>query len=406
MINVAILGSTGSIGSSTLDVISRQSQRFRAYALTANKNVDRLYQQCQQFLPEIAVMVDVTSANELQQRLKESASTRHIQVLSGVEALDEVAEHEQVDYVMAAIVGAAGLNSSLAAARAGKRILLANKESLVMSGDLFIQTVRENGATLLPIDSEHNAIFQSMPTKLTDAVAGNAEDKHYHADVLQSFGVEKILLTASGGPFLHKTLEDLQHVTPDQACAHPTWEMGRKISVDSATMMNKGLEVIEASWLFNATADDIQVVIHPQSIIHSMVSYSDGSVLAQLGNPDMRTPIAHAMAWPERMESGVAPLDIFQVAHLDFEAPDFSRFVCLKLAYDALRAGGTAPAILNAANEIAVDFFLREKISFTRISSVVEYTLNQLEHQRAESLEIIIAADAQARQLAVNFCQQ
>ena len=401
MINVAILGATGSIGSSTLDVISRQAQRFRAFALTANKNVDRLYQQCQQFLPEIAVMVDVTSANELQQRLKESASTRHIQVLSGVKALDEVAEHEQVDYVMAAIVGAAGLNSSLAAAQAGKRILLANKESLVMSGDLFIQTVRENGATLLPIDSEHNAIFQSMPAKLADAAAKNAQ-----ADILQSSGVEKILLTASGGPFLHKTLEQLHHVTPDQACAHPTWEMGRKISVDSATMMNKGLEVIEASWLFNATADDIQVVIHPQSIIHSMVSYSDGSVLAQLGNPDMRTPIAHAMAWPERMESGVAPLDIFQAAHLDFEAPDFSRFVCLKLAYDALRAGGTAPAILNAANEIAVDFFLREKISFTRISSVVEHTLNQLEHQRAESLEIIIAADAQARQLAVNFCEQ
>lgn len=401
MINVAILGATGSIGSSTLDVISRQAQRFRAFALTANKNVDRLYQQCQQFLPEIAVMVDVTSANELQQRLKESASTRHIQVLSGVKALDEVAEHEQVDYVMAAIVGAAGLNSSLAAAQAGKRILLANKESLVMSGDLFLQTVRENGATLLPIDSEHNAIFQSMPAKLADAAAKNAQ-----ADILQSSGVEKILLTASGGPFLHKTLEQLHHVTPDQACAHPTWEMGRKISVDSATMMNKGLEVIEASWLFNATADDIQVVIHPQSIIHSMVSYSDGSVLAQLGNPDMRTPIAHAMAWPERMESGVAPLDIFQAAHLDFEAPDFSRFVCLKLAYDALRAGGTAPAILNAANEIAVDFFLREKISFTRISSVVEHTLNQLEHQRAESLEIIIAADAQARQLAVNFCEQ
>ncbi len=401
MINVAILGATGSIGSSTLDVISRQAQRFRAFALTANKNVDRLYQQCQQFLPEIAVMVDVTSANELQQRLKESASTRHIQVLSGVKALDEVAEHEQVDYVMAAIVGAAGLNSSLAAAQAGKRILLANKESLVMSGDLFLQTVRENGATLLPIDSEHNAIFQSMPAKLADAAAKNAQ-----ADILQSSGVEKILLTASGGPFLHKTLEQLHHVTPDQACAHPTWEMGRKISVDSATMMNKGLEVIEASWLFNATADDIQVVIHPQSIIHSMVSYSDGSVLAQLGNPDMRTPIAHAMAWPERMESGVAPLDIFQAAHLDFEAPDFSRFVCLKLAYDALRAGGTAPAILNAANEIAVDFFLREKISFTRISSVVEHTLNQLEHQKAETLEIIIAADAQARQLAVNFCEQ
>lgn len=402
MINVAILGSTGSIGSSTLDVISTQAEKFRAFAVTANTNVDRLYQQCQQFLPEIAVMVDVNSANELQQRLKETASTRHIQVLSGVKALDEVAEHEQVDYVMAAIVGAAGLNSSLAAAKAGKRILLANKESLVMSGDLFIQTVRENGATLLPIDSEHNAIFQSMPEKLMAAAASN---KNYQADVLQSSGVEKILLTASGGPFLNKTLQQLQHVTPDQACAHPTWEMGRKISVDSATMMNKGLEVIEASWLFNATADDIQVVIHPQSIIHSMVSYSDGSVLAQLGNPDMRTPIAHAMAWPERMASGVAPLDIFQVAQLNFEAPDFSRFICLKLAYDALRLGGTAPAVLNAANEIAVDYFLQEQISFSRISNVVEQTLNQLENQRAESLDIIIAADASAREIATALCR-
>ena len=402
MINVAILGSTGSIGSSTLDVISTQAEKFRAFAVTANNNVDRLYQQCQQFLPEIAVMVDVNSANELQQRLKETASTRHIQVLSGVKALDEVAEHEQVDYVMAAIVGAAGLNSSLAAAKAGKRILLANKESLVMSGDLFIQTVRENGATLLPIDSEHNAIFQSMPEKLMAAAASN---KNYQADVLQSSGVEKILLTASGGPFLNKTLQQLEHVTPDQACAHPTWEMGRKISVDSATMMNKGLEVIEASWLFNATADDIQVIIHPQSIIHSMVSYSDGSVLAQLGNPDMRTPIAHAMAWPERMASGVAPLDIFQVAQLNFEAPDFSRFICLKLAYDALRAGGTAPAVLNAANEIAVEYFLQEQISFTRISNVVEQTLNQLENQTAESLDIIIAADASAREIATALCQ-
>lgn len=402
MINVAILGSTGSIGSSTLDVISTQAEKFRAFAVTANTNVDRLYQQCQQFLPEIAVMVDVNSANELQQRLKETASTRHIQVLSGVKALDEVAEHEQVDYVMAAIVGAAGLNSSLAAAKAGKRILLANKESLVMSGDLFIQTVRENGATLLPIDSEHNAIFQSMPEKLMAAAASN---KNYQADVLQSSGVEKILLTASGGPFLNKTLQQLQHVTPDQACAHPTWEMGRKISVDSATMMNKGLEVIEASWLFNATADDIQVVIHPQSIIHSMVSYSDGSVLAQLGNPDMRTPIAHAMAWPERMASGVAPLDIFQVAQLNFEAPDFSRFICLKLAYDALRLGGTAPAVLNAANEIAVDYFLQEQISFSRISNVVEQTLNQLENQRAESLDIIIAADVSAREIATALCR-
>ncbi|MDX2504704.1 MAG: 1-deoxy-D-xylulose-5-phosphate reductoisomerase [Gammaproteobacteria bacterium] len=400
MINIAILGSSGSIGISTLDVIARQSERFRAFALTANTNVDRLYEQCAQYLPEIAVMVDENSAGELQQRLSNNVKTRDIAVFSGAKALDEVAAHEQVDYVMAAIVGAAGLKSSLAAAKAGKRILLANKESLVMSGDLFMQTVRDNGATLLPIDSEHNAIFQSLPGNL---LAANA-----HSQVpgsLQASGVKKILLTASGGPFLNKTQGELHNVTPEQACAHPNWDMGRKISVDSATMMNKGLEVIEASCLFNAVADDIQVVIHPQSIIHSMVSYNDGSVLAQLGNPDMRTPIAHAMAWPDRMDSGVEQLDIFKVAQLNFEQPDFSRFVCLKLAYEALRSGGTAPAILNAANEIAVDAFLKEKIAFTRIADVVEQTLNQLASQPAESLETILADDAQSRQFAEQLCQ-
>ena len=400
MINVAILGSTGSIGTSTLDVISRQAEKFKAFALTANSNVERLYEQCLKFLPEIAVMVDVRSANELQQRLKSQSATAHIRVLCGTQALDEIAAHERVDYVMAAIVGAAGLNSSLAAAKAGKRILLANKESLVMSGDLFIEAVKANGATLLPVDSEHNAIFQAMPAAL---MADNVSNQS--ADKLHSNGIEKILLTASGGPFLNKTLAELKHVTPDQACAHPNWEMGRKISVDSATMMNKGLEVIEASCLFNATADDIQVVIHPESIIHSMVSYSDGSVLAQLGNPDMRTPIAHAMAWPERMASGVAQLDIFKIAQLNFEAADFSRFVCLQLAYDALRAGGTTPAILNAANEIAVDAFLKEKISFLQISNVVEETLNQLDSQPADAMEIIIAADSQARKTSTKLCE-
>ena len=400
MINVAILGSTGSIGTSTLDVISRQADKFKAFALSANSNVDRLYEQCLKFLPQIAVMVDVSSANELQQRLKSQSATAHIMVLSGMQALDEIAEHDQVDYVMAAIVGAAGLNSSLAAAKAGKRILLANKESLVMSGGLFIAAVKNNGAILLPIDSEHNAIFQSMPDSLmTDNMTKQISEK------LQSKGVEKILLTASGGPFLHKSLAELQHVTPDQACAHPNWKMGRKISVDSATMMNKGLEVIEASWLFNASADDIQVVIHPESIIHSMVSYNDGSVLAQLGNPDMRTPIAHAMAWPERMTSGVAQLDIFKVAQLNFEKPDFSRFVCLRLAYDALRSGGTAPAILNAANEIAVDAFLKQQISFIQISHVVEETLNQLNSEDASSLDIIISADTQARNISKKLCE-
>ena len=394
MINVAILGSTGSVGSSTLDVIARQSERFHAFALTAHSNVQRLYDQCVQFLPEIAVMVDQSSADELQQRLKNNPTTASIHVLSGCEALDQVASHEKVDYVMAAIVGAAGLSSSLAAAKSGKRILLANKESLVMSGALFMQAVKDNDATLLPIDSEHNAIFQSMPEQF-DTTKGKE---------LSDFGIEKILLTASGGPFLNKTLAELDNVTPDQACAHPTWEMGRKISVDSATMMNKGLEVIEASWLFSASADDIQVVIHPQSIIHSMVSYNDGSVLAQLGNPDMRTPIAHAMAWPERMDSGVAQLNIFDIAQLSFEKPDFERFVCLQLAYDALRMGGTAPAILNAANEIAVEAFLQEEIAFTQIPEIVRQTISQIKAVSADSLALILSADAEARQIAKTLC--
>jgi len=400
MINVAILGSTGSIGSSTLDVIARQSERFCAYALTANKNVERLYQQCVKFTPKIVVMVDSDAASELAVRLKNNPNTCDIQVLSGKESLDTVSSDKHVDYVMAAIVGAAGLSSSLAAAYNGKRILLANKESLVMAGALFMQAVKQHGALLLPIDSEHNAIFQSMPETL------QTQQFDLNKPALQACGVEKILLTASGGPFLNKSLEQLHAVTPDQACAHPTWSMGRKISVDSATMMNKGLEVIEASWLFDASADDIQVVIHPQSVIHSMVSYSDGSVLAQLGNPDMRTPIAHAMAWPERMESGVAQLDIFQVAQLNFEAPDFERFVCLRLAYDALRAGGTAPAILNAANEIAVDAFLQEKIAFTQIATIVEQTIKQCTTKPADSLECILAADTMARNKATALCLQ
>ncbi len=403
MINVAILGSTGSIGSSTLEVIARQSGHFNAYALTAHKNVERLYEQCLYFLPDIAVMVDEQSAETLRQRLQNTSKTAHIRVYAGAEALDDVAAHEQVDYVMAAIVGAAGLSSSLAAAYHGKRILLANKESLVMSGDLFMQAVKENGALLLPIDSEHNAIFQSMPESVKNACANLQSPKSSPPNLVMA-GVEKILLTASGGPFLNKSLAELEHVTPDQACAHPNWEMGRKISVDSATMMNKGLEVIEASWLFNASADDIQVVIHPQSVIHSMVSYNDGSVLAQLGNPDMRTPIAHALAWPERIASGVAQLDIFKVAQLNFEQPDFERFVCLQLAYDALRSGGTAPAILNAANEIAVAAFLAEKIAFTQIARIVQQTIEQITILPADSMSIILAADAEARSIAETLC--
>lgn len=403
MINVAILGSTGSIGSNTLDIIARQSEQFSAFALSAYSNVQRLYDQCVQFVPEFAVMVDKACADELQQRLHNNPKTVNIKVLSGSHALDQIASHTQVDYVMAAIVGAAGLSSSLAAAKSGKRILLANKESLVMSGALFMQAVKENGATLLPIDSEHNAIFQSMPEKLNNIRSNTVSDDKSPAQ-LDDYGIKKILLTASGGPFLNKKLSELHDVTPDQACAHPTWEMGRKISVDSATMMNKGLEVIEASWLFSASADDIQIVIHPQSIIHSMVAYSDGSVLAQLGNPDMRTPIAHAMAWPERMESGVAPLDIFSISKLNFQEPDFERFVCLKLAYNALRAGGTAPAILNAANEIAVDAFLQKKIIFTQIADIVQQTLEQLDVVSADSLESILEADKQARDIATELC--
>jgi 1-deoxy-D-xylulose-5-phosphate reductoisomerase len=394
MINVAILGSTGSIGTSTLDVISRNTDRYNAYALTAKSNVERLYRQCLQFMPAYAVMVDASAAEELSTLLASHEDTRTIQVLSGAAGLDTVAGLDSVDYVMAAIVGAAGLSSSLAAARAGKRILLANKESLVMSGDLFMQTIRENKATLLPIDSEHNAIFQAMPSPAVDGQQLS----------ISSLGVTKILLTASGGPFLHRSLVELKNVTPDQACAHPTWEMGRKISVDSATMMNKGLEVIEASWLFNTTADDIQVVVHPQSVIHSMVSYSDGSVLAQLGNPDMRTPIAHAMAWPERIESGVAPLDLFEVAQLNFERPDFERFVCLRLAYDALRQGGTAPAVLNAANEVAVEAFLNQKIAFTEIPVVVDQVLEKTTHQAVDSLDVVINADLLARETARELC--
>ena len=336
---VTVLGSTGSIGISTLDVIARHPNRFKVVALTANSQVDRMLEQCRKFCPRYAVMVNETSAQQLSEQLKQQ-NINDIEVLSGVDGLEKVASLPEVDQVMAAIVGAAGLLPTLAAARQGKRVLLANKEALVMSGKLFMDAVHENNAELLPIDSEHNAIFQCMPSTRTE--------------LLSQMGVNRILLTSSGGPFLQRSLDELHNVTPDQACAHPNWDMGRKISVDSASMMNKGLEVIEAHWLFNAKADDIQVVIHPQSVIHSMVEYADGSVLAQLGNPDMRTPIAHAMAWPERMESGVKQLNMFDVARLDFEEPDFERFPCLRLAYEALNQGGTCTTILNASNEIAV----------------------------------------------------
>jgi len=389
--NLAVLGSTGSIGVSTLDVARQHKDKYCVFALTANTQVDRLFQQCQDFQPRYVVMVNEDSAQQLSKKLS-AIGLHEIQILSGVQGLEKVASHPEVDYVMAAIVGAAGLLPAMAAAQSGKRVLLANKEALVMSGHLFMDEIKRNQAELLPIDSEHNAIFQCMPS-LSSGELGN-------------YGIEKILLTASGGPFRNKAVEELHSVTPDQACAHPNWSMGKKISVDSATMMNKGLEVIEAHWLFNATPEQIQVVIHPQSVIHSMVQYSDGSVLAQLGNPDMRTPIAHAMAWPERMSSGVAPLDLFEIAHLDFQKPDFARFPCLRLAYEALKQGGTASTILNAANEIAVDAFLNETIAFSSIPIVIENVLNEISAVDANSLATILLADEQARQSAREIIQR
>ena len=378
---VTVLGSTGSIGVSTLDVLARHPDHYRVVALTAHRQVARMLEQCIQHRPKWAVMVDADAAETLQKRLLEQGSDT--QVLSGVAGLEQVAALDEVELVMAAIVGAAGLLPALAAARAGKRILLANKEALVMSGRLFMDEVKRCAAELLPIDSEHNAIFQCMPAGFEHGLAG--------------VGVRRILLTASGGPFRSLPLEQLAGVTPEQAVAHPNWSMGRKISVDSASMMNKGLEVIEACWLFNTTPDHIQVVLHPQSVIHSMVEYTDGSVLAQLGNPDMRTPIAHALAWPKRIDSGVASLDLFAVARLDFEPPDMGRFPCLRLAIDAIRRGGTAPAILNAANEIAVAAFLDKQIAFTDIPRVIDVALEQNVIQDADSLSIIFAADEQAR---------
>lgn len=388
-IGVTILGATGSIGVSTLDVIARHPDKYRVVALTANSQIDRLVEQAIAFAPEYVVMVDAAAAEQAQKKCRDAGLDTT--VLSGVEGLDTVAALEQVQQVMAAIVGAAGLRPTLAAAHAGKRILLANKEALVMSGQILLDAVQASGAELLPIDSEHNAIFQSMPG---DFVCAHSNKE------LNVLGVTRILLTASGGPFRTSDPAQLQAVTPDQACAHPKWKMGRKISVDSATMMNKGLEVIEACWLFNTTPDQIQVVIHPESVIHSMVSYDDGSVLAQLGNPDMRTPIAHAMAWPQRMTSGVQELDLFEVAQLNFERPDMQRFPCLSLAYAAGKAGGTSPAIMNAANEVAVQSFLDEEIGFTAIAKIISQTMTAVESQAARSLDVVLAADQAARDVA------
>jgi len=388
MIGVTILGSTGSIGVSTLDVIRSNEGAYRVIALSANTDVDGLYQQCLEFQPKFAVMANADSATELQTKLRSYGS--NTQVDSGNDGLECIASLSEVDCVMAAIVGAAGLQPTLAAARAGKRILLANKEALVMSGHIFMDTIKHHQVELLPIDSEHNAIFQCMPQD-----HGTAQ----HAD-FESSGIEKIILTASGGPFRKMDMAALRSVTPDQACAHPNWDMGRKISVDSATMMNKGLEVIEACWLFDTHPDLIEVVVHPQSIVHSMVEYRDGSILAQLGSPDMRTPIAYGLAWPQRIEAGVKRLDLLSMGSLDFEAPDFERFPCLALAYRAAAAADTTSAIMNAANEVAVAAFLRNELSFLGIAKVIAQVMDELPAHAASDLDAILADDHAAREFA------
>nr|WP_262924129.1 1-deoxy-D-xylulose-5-phosphate reductoisomerase [Stutzerimonas nitrititolerans] len=386
-LQVTVLGATGSIGLSTLDVVARHPQHYQAFALTAFSRIAELRALCQRHAPRYAVVADAEQARALQaQLLADGLQTR---VLVGEGGLSEVAAHPEVDVVMAAIVGAAGLRPTLSAVQADKRVLLANKEALVMSGALFMQALRDSAAVLLPIDSEHNAIFQCLP--------GN------YSNGLTKVGVRRILLTASGGPFRELPVERLAAVTPEQACAHPNWSMGRKISVDSASMMNKGLELIEACWLFDARPDQVEVVVHPQSVIHSMVDYIDGSVLAQLGNPDMRTPIAHALAWPERIDSGVSPLDLLQIGQLEFRAPDEQRFPCLRLARQAAEQCGTAPAMLNAANEIAVEAFLQGRIRFTEIASIIESVLERQASVAVRCLEDVLAADEQARRLAMGW---
>jgi len=380
MQQVTILGATGSIGSSTLDVIARHPDKYALYALTANTNVEEMVKICQRHRPRYAIMGDAQSAEHLGNILSNSNTT---EVLNGNTALARVASDSEVDMVVAAIVGSVGLMPTLAAVRAGKRVLLANKESLVMAGSLFIEEVAKHGAELIPVDSEHNAIFQCLPIGVS---AG-----------LYEKGVTKILLTGSGGPFRELPLADFKHVTPQQAVAHPNWDMGPKISVDSATMMNKGLELIEACWLFGIDETDVEILLHKQSIVHSMVAYNDGSVLAQMGNPDMRTPIANALAWPQRITSGVEPLDLLQVSRLDFQAADENRFPCLRLAREAFRQGGTSMAILNAANEVAVDNFLNHSIKFTDIAKLIELTLQNIESHSADSLDIVLDDDTRAR---------
>ncbi|SDB29504.1 1-deoxy-D-xylulose-5-phosphate reductoisomerase [Pseudomonas sp. NFACC13-1] len=387
---ITVLGATGSIGLSTLDVIGRHPARYQVFALSGFTRLSELLALCIRHTPRFAVVPEVGVARALQDDLRTAGlQTR---VLVGEEGLCQVAADPEVDAVMAAIVGAAGLRPTLAAVEAGKKILLANKEALVMSGALFMQAVRKSGSVLLPIDSEHNAIFQCMPRDFSRG--------------LGAVGVRRILLTASGGPFRQTPLEELVHVSPEQACAHPNWSMGRKISVDSASMMNKGLELIEACWLFDAKPSQVEVVIHPQSVIHSLVDYVDGSVLAQLGNPDMRTPIANALAWPERIDSGVAPLDLFAIARLDFQAPDEQRFPCLRLARQAAEAGNSAPAMLNAANEVAVAAFLDGRVRYLEIASIIEEVLNLEAVVSVDDLDTVFTADARARELAGQWLQR
>lgn len=384
---LTILGSTGSIGESTLDVVSRHREKFRVFALAGHRQVDKLAAQCKQFRPEYAVVGDADHAAELEKKLKQEGIDT--QVLYGSQALIDVASVDEVSGVMCAIVGAAGLPSALAAAQKGKTIYLANKETLVVSGALFMETACQNGATVLPIDSEHNAIFQVLPRDYTGR--------------LNEHGINSIILTASGGPFLNTDLSTFDSITPEQAVKHPNWSMGRKISVDSASMMNKGLELIEAHWLFNCPPEKLEVVIHPQSVIHSMVRYRDGSVLAQLGNPDMRTPIAYCLGLPERIDSGVGELDFDALSALTFQKPDFDRFPCLKLAYQAMNAGGAAPCVLNAANEVAVAAFLDKRIKFTDIAKVVAHCLAQDFSDGRHDIEGLLAQDAQTRRQAEAF---
>jgi len=389
MQSITLLGATGSIGESTLDVIARHPDLYSVFALTGNQQIEKLADQCLSHQPVFAVVNEAESASRLQALIV--AGGGKTEVLYGVESLCQVASDPAVDAVMAAIVGAAGLVPTLAAVDAGKKLLLANKESLVMAGGLFMEAVQRSGSLLLPIDSEHNAIFQCLPADYSSAADS---------------GIKRLLLSASGGPFRGWSAEQMSGVTPKQACAHPNWSMGQKISVDSASLMNKGLELIEACWLFQVKPEQIQVVVHPQSVIHSLVQYVDGSVLAQLGNPDMRTPIAHALAWPDRIAAGVADLDLFDVAQLNFEKPDLHSFPCLQLAFDAAAAGGDAPAILNAANEIAVQAFLEQRIGFTQIPQVVDNAMLELGFCEPESLAVVQESDLRARQHSAKYIAQ